>query len=107
MAETFSYLMNGFVTALSGTNLLYCVIGVVFGMLVGILPGLGPSAGTAILLPMTFGMDAISSIIMLSGIYYGAMYGGTITSVLINIPGEAASVITCLDGYPLAQKGRA
>ena len=99
--------MNGFATALSGTNLLFCLVGVTFGMFVGVLPGLGPSAGTAILLPLTFGLDATSSIIMLSGIYYGAMYGGTITSVLINTPGESASVITCMDGYPLAKKGRA
>ncbi len=101
------YLLTGFATALSWQNLLYCLIGVTFGMLVGVLPGLGPSAGTAVLLPLTFGMEPISAIIMLSGIYYGAMYGGTITSVLINTPGEAASAITCLDGYPLAQQGRA
>ena len=76
-------------------------------MLVGVLPGLGPTAGTAILLPLTYGMSPTASIIMLSGIYYGAMYGGTVTSVLINTPGETASVITCLDGYPLAKQGRA
>ncbi len=100
-------LLAGFETALSWQNLLYCLIGVTFGMLVGVLPGLGPSAGTAVLLPLTFGMEPISAIIMLAGIYYGAMYGGTITSVLINTPGEAASAITCLDGYPMAQQGRA
>jgi putative tricarboxylic transport membrane protein len=76
-------------------------------MFVGVLPGLGPTTATALLIPITFGMDPISAIIMLSGIYYGSMYGGTITSVLINTPGEAASVITCLDGYPLAKQGRA
>ncbi|HHV84158.1 MAG TPA: tripartite tricarboxylate transporter permease [Tepidanaerobacter syntrophicus] len=107
LSGTFSYLISGFATVLSGMNLLYCAIGVIFGMLVGVLPGLGPTAGTAILLPMTFGMTPAESIIMLAGIYYGAMYGGTITSVLINTPGETASVITCLDGYPLARQGRA
>ncbi|PAV28396.1 transporter [Virgibacillus profundi] len=105
--ENVIYLLQGFETALSGWNLLYCFIGVVFGMLVGVLPGIGPTAGTALLLPLTFAMEPVSAIIMLAGIYYGAMYGGTITSVLINTPGEAASVITCLDGYPLAQQGRA
>ncbi|MDF2524155.1 MAG: transporter [Clostridiales bacterium] len=104
--DSLSYLLSGFATVSSGINLLYCVIGVVFGMLVGVLPGLGPTAGTAMLLPLTFGMSATESIIMLGGIYYGAMYGGTITSVLINTPGETASVITCLDGHPLAKKGR-
>ncbi|GAB7056718.1 MULTISPECIES: tripartite tricarboxylate transporter permease [unclassified Paenibacillus] len=101
------YLLSGFETAFSWWNLLYCFIGVTIGMLVGVLPGLGPTTGTAVLLPLTFGMEPISAIIMLSGIYYGAMYGGTITSVLINTPGEAASVITCLDGHPLAKQGRA
>lgn len=72
-----------------------------------VLPGLGPTAGTALLLPLTFALEPVSAIIMLSGIYYGSMYGGTITSVLINTPGEAASLITCLDGYPLAKQGRA
>lgn len=107
ITSTFSHLMNGFVSVASGYNLLYCTIGVVFGMLVGVLPGLGPTAGTAILLPLTFSMTPTESIIMLAGIYYGAMYGGTITSVLINTPGETASVITCLDGYPMAKQGRA
>jgi putative tricarboxylic transport membrane protein len=88
-------------------NLFYCLIGVSVGMLIGVLPGIGPTSGTAILVPLTFGMSPTSAIIMLSGIYYGAMYGGTVTSVLINTPGEASSVITCLDGYPLAKQGRA
>ncbi len=87
--------------------MLYCLIGVSIGMLVGVLPGLGPTTGVAVLLPITFGMEPVSAIIMLCGIYYGAMYGGTITSVLINTPGEAASVVTCLDGNPLAKQGRA
>lgn len=105
--ETLNYLLNGLLNAASGMNLLYCFGGVVAGMLVGVLPGLGPTAGTALLLPLTFGLEPVESIILLSGIYYGAMYGGTITSVLINTPGEAASVITCMDGYPMAKQGRA
>lgn len=101
------YFLAGLQTAFTGTNLFFCLLGVTFGMLIGVLPGIGPAAGTAILLPLTFGLAPISAIIMLSGIYYGAMYGGTITSVLINTPGEAASAITCLDGFPLARQGRA
>ncbi|HEY8529039.1 MAG TPA: tripartite tricarboxylate transporter permease [Paenibacillaceae bacterium] len=105
--DSFAQLIGGFETALSWWNLLYCLIGVTVGMLVGVLPGLGPATATALLIPLTFGMDPVSAIIMLAGVYYGGMYGGTITSVLINTPGEAASVITCLDGYPLAKQGRA
>ena len=105
--STIEYLISGFATAATGWNLFYCLIGVTVGMLVGVLPGLGPSAGTAILIPLTFGMEPISAIVMLAGIYYGAMYGGTITSVLINTPGEAASVVTAFDGYPMAKQGRA
>ena len=100
-------LLYGFQSALSFTNLLFCLVGVSVGMFVGVLPGLGPVAGTAILIPLTFGLDPIPAIIMLSGIFYGAMYGGTITSVLINTPGESASVITCIDGYQMAKQGRA
>ncbi len=99
--------LQGFATAFLGWNLLYCLIGVSTGMLVGVLPGLGPVTTTALLLPITFTMEPVSAIIMLAGIYYGSMFGGTITSVLINTPGEAASVITCLDGYPMARQGRA
>jgi putative tricarboxylic transport membrane protein len=88
-------------------NLLYAFIGCILGTLIGVLPGLGPAAGTAILIPVTFNLDPIGAIIMLAAIYYGAMYGGTITSVLVNVPGEAASVITCLDGYQMAKQGRA
>jgi putative tricarboxylic transport membrane protein len=100
-------LLHGFETAITWWNLLYCLLGVIIGMLVGVMPGLGPTAGTAILLPITFGLEPVSAIIMLSGIFYGAMYGGTITSVLINTPGEAASVITCIDGHQMAKQGRA
>lgn len=99
-------LIHGFEIACTWWNLLYCLIGVTAGQLVGVLPGLGPTTAVALLIPITFGMSPTSAIIMLCGIYYGAMYGGTITSVLINTPGEAASVITCLDGYPMAKQGR-
>ncbi|MHB9154008.1 MAG: tripartite tricarboxylate transporter permease [Spirochaetales bacterium] len=100
-------LLNGFATALNGWNIIYCVIGVTVGMLVGILPGLGPVTAIALLLPITFKLSATPAIIMLAGIYYGSMYGGTVTSVLINVPGEAASVVTCFDGYAMAKQGRA
>lgn len=105
--DAFMPLLEGFDIAMGGWNLLYCLIGVTIGMLVGVLPGLGPTTGTALLLPITFSMDPIPAIIMLSGIYYGSLYGGTVTSVLINTPGEAASVTTCFDGYPMAKQGRA
>ena len=98
--------MNGFAAALTPANLTFAFIGCVLGTLIGVLPGLGPAAGTAILIPLTFTLDATGAIIMLCAIYYGAMYGGTITSVLINVPGEAASVITCLDGHQMAKQGR-
>ena len=105
--EGLQLLASGFAAALSWHNLAYAFIGCVLGTLIGVLPGLGPAAGTAILIPLTFKLDATGAIIMLAAIYYGAMYGGTITSVLINVPGEAASVITCLDGYQMARQGRA
>ena len=88
-------------------NLLFCFLGVVLGQIVGILPGLGPASAIALLLPASFGLSPESAIILLAGIYYGAMYGGTITSVLLNVPGEAASVVTCLDGYQMARQGKA
>lgn len=100
-------LLSGFAVAMTWQNLLYCLIGVTVGQLVGVLPGIGPTTATALLIPLTYGMSPVSAIIMLSGIYYGGMYGGTITSVLINTPGEAASVITCLDGHEMAKQGRA
>jgi putative tricarboxylic transport membrane protein len=104
--ESLQYLLSGFGTALTLQNLFFALMGCVLGTLIGVLPGLGPSAGTAILIPLTFNLDATAAIIMLCAIYYGAMYGGTITSVLINVPGEAASVVTCLDGYQMAKQGR-
>jgi putative tricarboxylic transport membrane protein len=100
-------LLQGFAVTLSLDNLFYCFVGVLLGTVVGILPGLGPLTTIAILLPITFKMDVTSAIIMLSGIYYGVAYGGTVTSVLMRIPGEASSVVTCLDGYEMARKGRA
>ncbi|CAN5473569.1 tripartite tricarboxylate transporter permease [soil metagenome] len=99
--------MSGLGAAMSPGNLMFAFAGCMLGTLIGLLPGLGPAAGTAILIPLTFSLDATGAIIMLCAIYYGAMYGGTITSVLINVPGEAASVITCIDGYAMARQGRA
>jgi putative tricarboxylic transport membrane protein len=99
--------LDGFTVVLEPTNLLYCLIGVVVGMLVGVLPGLGPAATIAILLPITFGIEPVTAIIMLAGIFYGAQYGGTITSVLLRLPGEASSVVTVFDGHALARNGRA
>ena len=104
--ESFDLLLGGFAIALTPTNLGFAFAGCMLGTMVGVLPGFGPSAGTAVLVPMTFALDPTSAIIMLAAIYYGAMYGGTITSVLLNTPGEAASAITCLDGYQMAKKGR-
>lgn len=100
-------LIQGFAVALDPMNLLYCFIGVFIGTLIGVLPGIGPTAGIALLLPATYHIPPVSSIIMLSGIYYGTMYGGSTTSILVNIPGEAASVVTCIDGHQMALQGRA
>ncbi|MBM4315297.1 MAG: tripartite tricarboxylate transporter permease [Deltaproteobacteria bacterium] len=100
-------ILLGFQVALQWNNLLFCFIGVLIGTLVGVLPGLGPVAAISLLLPTTFHVTPVSAIIMLAGIYYGAMYGGSTTSILVNIPGEAASVVTCLDGYQMARRGRA
>jgi putative tricarboxylic transport membrane protein len=99
--------LMGFSVTLQPLNLLFCFIGVLAGTLVGVLPGLGPAAAISLILPTTFTLNPISGIIMLSGIYYGSMYGGSTTSILVNIPGEAASVVTCLDGYQMARQGRA
>jgi putative tricarboxylic transport membrane protein len=107
MLESLTSLAYGFNIALQPQNLFYCFIGVTMGSLVGVLPGIGPTATIALLLPATFKLNPISAIIMLSGICYGAMYGGSTTSILLNIPGEASSVVTCLDGYQMARKGRA
>ena len=103
----FDQLIAGFSVALSLKGLLYCFIGCLWGTIVGVLPGLGPLAGMTLLLPLTFGLDPTIGIIMLTGIFYGAMYGGSTTSILVRIPGEAASVVTCIDGYEMARQGRA
>ncbi len=99
--------VSGFQVSLLPINLLYALCGAAVGTLIGVLPGVGSAGTIALLLPMTLGMPPVSAIIFLSGIYYGAMYGGSTTSILVNIPGEAASVVTCLDGYQMACKGRA
>ena len=105
--DVLSNVLYGFQVALQPANLVYCFLGTLIGTLVGVLPGLGPAAAIALLLPATFQANPVSATIMLAGIYYGAMYGGSTTSILVNIPGEAASVVTCLDGHKMAQKGRA
>jgi putative tricarboxylic transport membrane protein len=105
--DIFGPVIEGFGTVLEPGNLLYCFIGVLVGMLIGVLPGLGPAATMAILLPMTFGIEPVTAIIMLAGIFYGAQYGGTITSVLLRLPGEASSVVTVFDGFQMAKQGRA
>ena len=105
--DIFSDLIMGLSIAITPMNMLYLLIGALVGMIVGVIPGFGPSAGLAILLPLTFGMDPVGAIMMLAAIYYGSMYGGTITSILLNTPGESATVASTFDGYPLAKKGRA
>jgi putative tricarboxylic transport membrane protein len=102
-----SNLSVGFAIAFSPINLLVVTLGVIVGTLIGALPGIGPVAGLSILIPLVFGMDPTSAMILMCGIYYGCMYGGTITSVLMNVPGESSSLMTCLDGYAMAQNGRA
>lgn len=105
--EILSNLATGFAVALTPANLLYCFLGSFIGTAIGVLPGLGPPATIALLLPVTYGIPATSAVILLAGIFYGAMYGGSTTSILLNIPGEAASVVTCLDGYQMARQGKA
>ncbi len=105
--ELFANLSLGFDAALTLTNLLYCLGGVFLGTLIGVLPGLGPVATIAMLLPATFGLPPLSALIMLSGIYYGAQYGGSTTAILVNLPGESSSVVTAIDGYQMARQGRA
>src|SRR5215813_6848503 len=97
--EILNNLAAGFAVALTPINLLYCFLGSFIGTAIGVLPGLGP--------PVTYGIPATSAVILLAGIFYGAMYGGSTTSILLNIPGEAASVVTCLDGYQMARQGKA
>jgi len=105
--EIFQNILMGFQVALSFQNLFFCLAGVTFGTLIGVLPGIGPVTGVAILIPITFGLNATTAIITMAGVYYGAMYGGSTTSILINVPGESSSVMTTVDGYQMAKKGRA
>src|SRR5687767_16038420 len=105
--DLFASLAYGFSVTLAPANLFACFVGVFVGTLIGVLPGIGPVATMSLLLPVTYALSPTASIIMMAGVYYGAMYGGSTTSILVNIPGEAASVVTCLDGYQLARQGRA
>jgi len=105
--EALPHILNGFGVALQPINLWYTFVGVFLGTIIGILPGIGPSATIALLIPITFGMDATSALIMMAGVFYGAKYGGSTTSILIRTPGEASSVMTSIDGYEMAKKGRA
>jgi putative tricarboxylic transport membrane protein len=105
--DIFSGLLSGFQIVFQPVNFLYCFVGVFIGTLIGVLPGIGPSGAMAMLLPTTFGLSPVSSLIILAGIFYGAQYGGSTTSILVNIPGEASSIVTTLDGYQMARQGRA
>ena len=97
----------GFEVAFTLQNLLYCFVGVLLGTLIGVLPGIGPVPTIAMLLPITYALPPVSALIMLAGIYYGAQYGGSTTAILVNLPGESSSVVTCIDGYQMARRGKA
>ena len=105
--EAFTGLLHGFSVAVSPVNLLFGFLGAVIGTIIGILPGLGPLGTMALLLSLTYGFDPVAGMILFAGIYFGAMYGGSTTSILLNIPGEAASVVTVLEGYQMSRRGRA
>src|SRR4051794_11845011 len=105
--EMLSHLSLGFGVALHWVNLLYAFIGVLVGTLIGVLPGIGPVATIAMLLPITYALQPVSALIMLAGIYYGAQYGGSTTAILLNMPGETSSAVTCLDGHQMARQGMA
>jgi putative tricarboxylic transport membrane protein len=105
--ELIDHMLLGFGVALSPMNLLYCLLGVTIGTLIGVLPGIGPLAGVALLLPLTYVLPPAAAVIMLAGIFYGAQYGGSITSILVNMPGDASAVVTCIDGHAMARQGRA
>src|SRR5260221_5996155 len=107
MSDLLANLWMGFHVAANPYNVLFCLLGALVGTVVGVLPGIGTVATIAMLLPITFGLPPVGALIMLAGIYYGAQYGGSTTSILVNIPGEATSVITCLDGHPMARQGPA
>jgi len=100
-------LATGFAVAATPINLLYALVGCLLGTLIGVLPGIGPVATIAMLLPATYALPPVSALIMLAGIYYGAQYGGSTTAILVNLPGESSSVVTTLDGYQMARRGRA
>src|SRR5262249_27889575 len=105
--DVLSQLMNGFAIALTPQNLLWCLVGTTLGTAIGVLPGLGPALTIALLLPITFKVEPTSAFILFAGIYYGAMYGGSTTSILLNTPGESASIVTALEGNKMARAGRA
>ena len=105
--ELFDGILLGFSVAITLSSLALCLLGVTLGTLIGVLPGIGPSATIAMLLPITLTLSPLSAMIMLAGIYYGAQYGGSITAILVNLPGEPSSAVTAIDGYKMAQKGRA
>src|SRR3954451_13738274 len=107
MEQILHNLVIGFGVAVTPIHLLYALIGCLLGTLIGVLPGIGPVATIAMLLPITYALQPVSALIMLAGIYYGAQYGGSTTSILVNLPGEASSAVTCLDGYQMARKGPA
>lgn len=107
MTDLFSNIILGFGVAVTPVNLFYCLLGVTLGTIIGILPGIGPSATVALLLPITYTMPDTAALIMLAGIFYGAQYGGSTTAILVNLPGESSSVVTCIDGYAMARQGRA
>ncbi len=100
-------LLHGFAIALTPANIVAAIVGVVLGTLAGMLPGLGISGTIALLIPISFGLDPLTALVIFAGIYYGAMYGGSTTSILVNVPGEGPSVVTCIEGYAMAKKGRA
>src|SRR6202047_2518866 len=105
--DLFNHLALGFGVALTPINLVYALVGALIGTLIGVLPGIGPVATIAMLLPTTYALQPVSALIMLAGIYYGAQYGGSTTSILLNMPGETSSAVTCLDGYQMGRKGQA
>ncbi|WP_313611265.1 tripartite tricarboxylate transporter permease, partial [Rhizobium sp.] len=107
MTDLLANIVLGFGVAVTPVNLFYCLLGVTLGTMIGILPGIGPSATVALLLPITYTMPDTAALIMLAGIFYGAQYGGSTTAILVNLPGESSSVVTCIDGYAMARQGRA
>ena len=105
--EFLDHLALGFGVALTPANLAFAFVGAMVGTLIGVLPGIGPIATIAMLLPLTFHLEPVSGLIMLAGIFYGAQYGGSTTAILVNVPGESSSIVTCLDGHQMAKQGRA